>query len=294
MFRKNNSQTRLLFAVTILAVIVTIGCAAKKNPWGSPEAGLILTYRMPEDQVLKYKMSSKYEQNLEIMGQSTKIELDKAYMLSIKSGGMVEDNHQLGITIDSMEVHVTIPQGEVPADVSTVLGKSFDMKLSPLGKEMDLSGAESIKYDLGPGEKHGIASDFQALFPNLASRPVKVADTWKSTDNIDVKEGDSETHIIMESINVLEGFETVNGMECAKITSTYTGTIDGKGKQDGMDLVTKGEIKGSDTWYFAYEEGLLVKITSNVAGEGTITGSGPQNIVIPMKLDIKSETTLVE
>ena len=79
---------------------------------------------------------------------------------------------------------------------------------------------------------------------------------------IDIKEGDSETHIAIESVNTLEGIETVNGLRCAKIRSESTGTVDGKGKQEGIDLVTKAGIKGTDIWYFAFEEGIFVKVTS--------------------------------
>jgi len=86
------------------------------------------------------------------------------------------------------------------------------MILSPLGKELDLSGAESIQYDLGPGGKHSIESDFQALFPDLAGRPVKIGDAWTSKDTITEKSSLAEIHMNLESLNTLEGFERIGNL----------------------------------------------------------------------------------
>ena len=291
MFCKNTLQTQLSFVVICLIAVVTVGCAAKKELWGDPEKGLILAYRFPENQALKYEMSSENIQKMEVMGQPIEIKSDKTYVFSVESKELKEDNYKLGITIDSMKSHVVTPQGELSPDMSNVIGKSFDMALSPLGKEVDLSGSESIQWELA-GEKHSITPDFQTIFPDLADRPVKIGDSWESKDTISIKEASSEVRISLEGMNTLVGYETMNGVECARITTEFTGTVDGKGKQQGIDLVTEGEVKGTDTWYFGYKDGLLVKLISSGVAEAMITGSGPQNITIPMTQEIKVETTL--
>jgi len=294
MFRKSMLQTQVISVVITLTFIVVVGCAAEKEIWGDPETGLSLTYRLPEEKMLKYQTSSSSVQNLEVMGQSMKIETNKDYEFSIKSKGLAESNYKLGFTIDSMDVNITGPQGEVPVDVSGVVGNGFDMTLSPLGKELDLSAAEPIQYDLGTQGKHSIFPDFQSLFPDLSSKPVKVGETWKSEDTIDIENAGSKIHLSMESINTLEGFETVDGLKCIKIVSEIMGTIEGKGEQQGMNLTTKGDVIGTDIWYFAYKEGLLVKLMSNIVADATITGVGPQNVTIPMTQEIKAETILTK
>ena len=98
----------------------------------------------------------------------------------------------------------------------------------------------------------------------------------------------------MDIVSALDGFETIDGMECVRVVSQVTGTIDGQGKQEGLDLVTKGEFKGTDTWYFAHKDGLLVKLVSKSTAEATVTGTGPQNITIPLTQEISTEITLVK
>jgi len=293
--RKQTLQTRLVFISIVLVIFILAGCAVEKRTyWRDPKTTLALQYWMPENQVLKYQTSAKQTQIIEVMGQSVEVETEKTIEFSVKSKGLKENNLQLEVTIDSMSINITSPQGDLSPNMSTVIGKSFDMTLSILGKEMDLSGADSIKYDLGPGGKRSISADFQAIFPNLAGRPVKIGDTWTTKDTITEKSDNGEVRINLESVNTLEGFETVNGLECVKITAEVTGTLDGKGYEQGMDLTFKGEIKGTDTWYFAYMKGIFVKMITDVSTEGTITTSGAQSMTIPMTQEMKIEVKLIK
>lgn len=291
MFFKKNV---LLFAGLILAVIMAAGCATKKNPWGDPDTGLILQYRMIDNQSLTYQTATDFLMNMEIMGQPMEIKANDSSAFSITSKGLQENNYQLGITIDSWEMHVTTPQGDLAPDMSGIVGKSFDMTLSLLGKEVDVSGAESLQYEVAPGQTQSIGTTFQALFPDLPAKPVKIGDTWTSEDTVTEKSSTGELIIQTSGTNTLEGFESVDGMECARITATFTGTLKGEGNQGGMDLVTEGDIEGSDTWYFAYKKGIFVKSTMNGKAKGTITGSGPRTITIPMTREFTMETKLIQ
>ncbi len=168
------------------------------------------------------------------------------------------------------------------------------MVMSRLGKELDLSGAESIKYNLGQAGERDLASNFQAIFPDLADKPVKIGDTWTSKDTITEKIGSGEIKISLESLNTLAGFETVDELECAKITANITGSLEGAGQQMGADLAFKGDIEGSETWYFAYKEGLFVNQKIDVITKGTVNVLGPQEMSIPMAQNMKFEIKLIK
>jgi hypothetical protein len=275
MFHKDTFKTWIAFLPVIMAIFILAGCAAKHQLpiWGNPQSGLILQYRMAEDLALRYQLTIEQTQDVEVMGQQIKTETN---------------------TIDSMKIKINSPQGELTPDMTTVEGKSFDMIMSRLGKELDLSGAESIQYDLGQAGKRDLASNFQAIFPDLADKPVKVGDTWTSKDTITEKVGSGEIKISLESLNTLAGFETVDGLECAKITAKITGTLEGGGEQMGADLAFKGEIEGSDTWYFAYKEGFFVYEKVDVLTKGSVSVRGPQEMSIPMAQNMRIETKLIK
>lgn len=295
MFRKQALKTYLGFITTLIVIGLLAGCAAKTaNPWGDPKTGLILQYRMTENQVLKYQTSGEQTQSMEIMGQSIDTQSSTESGFSVKSKGLQEGNLLLGVTIDSMGINISSPQGELSPDMSSVLGKSFNMILSPLGKELDVSGAEAIEYDMGVAGKRSIGSSFQAAFPDLAGKPVKIGDTWTSTDIITEKTAELEIQISLESVNTLEGFETVDGLECVKVTADVTGTVVGQGEQMGMQLAIEGEVQGEGTWYFAYKEGIFVMDTTSIFTDATISTSGAQAMNIPMQQEMTMETILVK
>lgn len=293
MISRNTPQARLLLVLVLVMVVVVAGCAAKKALWGDPETGLILTYRMAGDQELQYQSSSEFVQNLDISGQIMEMTSRRTLSFSVAPKGMKAGNQSLGVTIDAMELNIKSPQGDLSPDMGGVVGASFDMTLSPLGKEMDMSGAKAIKYSLGPQGERNLASEFEALFPDLAGSPVKVGGTWTTRDTINVEEGNSKIQIILKNDNTLVGYETVNGLECAKVSVAVTGSLVGEGEQGGAALIFEGDITGEDTWYFAYKEGYFVKTNSTGGIEGTITAGGPQGMVIPMTQKTKLETALV-
>ena len=295
MIYKQTSKSWLLCVPVMLILFILAGCAAKAvKPWGDPQTGLILQYRMPENQVLKYQSSGEMTMDMEIMGQAMEIKADETLAFTIKPKGLKENNYLLQVTIDSMSASISTPQSELVPDTRSVPGKSFDMTLSPIGKELDVSGAESIQYEVEPGNISNLAPKFQAVFPDVAGRPVKVGDTWTTTAVITETSSRGEAVISIESLNTLEGFETVDGLECVRIKAEFTGTIEGKSEPEpGVQLESEGDFKGTETWYFAYKEGIYVKTLSSGTSDMTATAAA-QGITIPIKRVFKSELKLTK
>jgi hypothetical protein len=131
------------------------------------------------------------------------------------------------------------------------------------------------------------------MFPDLPGTPLKPGETWTSQDTIAVSNGGMEVRIESQRINTLAGFESVDGLKCAKITVAVTGTLKGQGSQMGAAVTLDGNIEGTDTWYFAPEKGLFVKSSSDLITKGTVTLAGTQSMTIPMTQEIKSETAIV-
>ena len=291
---KQKRQTWLMLAPVFLAICMLAGCTAKTAPvYGDPQTGVILQYRMPEGQVLKYDSWGETHQVSDVMGQTIEADISSKTVFTVNSKGQQENNHQLTITIDDMGLKVQSTQGELDPDMSTVIGKSFDMVFSSLGKEVELIGADAIEYDMGPEGTRNISVGFQDIFPNLADRPVKIGDTWPDESTITEKTDTGEAIIHFSGVNTLVGFETIDDVECVKVTAEGTGTIESKGEQQGVELVTTGEIKGTVTWYFAYKEGIFIKQMMEGTVEGTVDVPS-QGVQIPFTRESTSEIKLVK
>jgi hypothetical protein len=283
---------KVLSAVLVAAFALTGGCGGKGGV-GGPGKGVDLSYKMNMKETLSYRMMSSNVQHMKVMGMEMEVNSDKKLAYTIRPEGQDGMNHRIRVTVDTLEVDIAGPQGNVSADAAPVLGKTFDMTLSPLGKESDLAGAKALKYDRGSGETISLAADFQGAFPDLAGHRIKMGDTWTTRDTLKVDESGGEIVIMLESVNTLAGYETVNGMECARITAVVVGSITGEGEQNGAQLEFDGTFEGNETWYFAYEEGLLVKIISDQNVLNTVKVSGPQNMEIPVNQTMKFETVLL-
>ncbi len=252
----NAAQTQARPAPEAPAAVV-----ARAIPAAAP-ASAVLEYKMPAGRSLTYQVKSEDARVMDIQGQSNDMQAANTSTFTFKAKGLKDKNFLLGVTIDDIATTVTsTAQGDLSPDMTGVKGKSFDMVLSPLGSEVDVSGAEAITFDTA-GETQNLSSGFKIFFPDLPGKPVKVGDAWPSSAGTEEKSTSTNIRIDLQSVNTLEGFETVDGMECARISSQVTGTITGTGNQGGADLTFSGTSKGKDVWYFAVKEGIYVKGTS--------------------------------
>ena len=288
---KSPARWPILMLIAIITVIS--GCASGTKMIGDSGSGLALQYRMPENRELKYFISSKSSQNLEVGGESIKMESDDTRHFSITAKERREDGFKIGLTIDSMNVKLNTPRGELAPDMSQIAGMGFEFNCSVLGKETDWPDGEAIEYELIPGRKQSVIPGFQAFFPDLPRRPIQVGDTWITNDTVMEKSNEGELQLVLTVENKLVGFQTIDGVKCAKITAIVTGTARGTGQEDGIDLVSSARISGKDVWYFALNEGVFMRMESKGIAQGTIVGSGTRDLNVPMKREYSMETSLV-
>jgi hypothetical protein len=276
-----------MLIVAFVAIAVLAGCAGK----GKKESE-VWEYAMPEGKTLAYTKSEDVAQEMEIMGQAMQMSFDKNLSFTMTPAKAEGTDLMAEVTITSLMASMSSPQGDFDADGAPAIDKSFMMKFTRMGKEIDVSGAEDIKYSQGPQGDRSLQSDFVAFLPDLPGMPVKVGDTWTSVDEFPVNEQGTELMMTFENLNTFTGFETIGGMKCARVEAVITGSMTGTGEQMGAPLTFDGTTEGTETWYFAVDEGVYVKGTSKMLTTATVTVSGPQEMVIPMTMDMTIETSL--
>ncbi len=279
------------------ATVVLTGCAAKTGAcaWGDLDTGLILEYRMSSGDAMSYRFTSDLVQTMEVQGQSIPIESTEVLSFSVEPKGMTDGEHALGITIDDLTVTVSSPQGEIEADTENVVGESFDMTLSKLGAEGGLPDPDVLQYTIGPQGPKSVITGFGVIFPDLPEGPITIGDTWPTTVEVAEENDQGDVLITVHAVNTLEGFETVEGLECAKIAAVLTGTVEGGGTQQGAEWTMQSDMDGSGTWYFAYKEGVLVRDVTEGTADGNIVVHGPNgDMSIPVTREYSMVTELVK
>lgn len=290
---KTKKLLRVLFTtgMVLTAIFILKGCAPKKNVWGDTKKGLILSYRMPDSHSLRYVSTGDVTQNMEMMGQKFQVTLKSYQVYSIKTEKPGSQPMTLDITIDTMHLYLKTPMNEFSPDMGEVIGRSFAIKLTALGKESDFAQAEAITFNLG-GETRNLGPEFQSIFPDFPKTPVKPGDSWSYPDTIREEAQGNWLHLYVSCTATLEGVETLNGIECAKVTVPFTGTVLGEGNMQGISTKTTGEISGTDTYYFDYKKGILVTVKSEGVVYTTTKTSGARELTIPATRKFLKEMTL--
>ncbi len=287
-----------LYMITVVAVVASLALGAygqqKPEQAKAPDAAVTLAYQFPERKALSYKHTSSETQNLEIQGQSITTQSQSSIEFTTKQKSAKEGQFTLGVTVDAMEAGAQSQQGNFTADTSAIVGKSFDMVVTRLGKEIDTSAAAALKFDMGGTGQRDLSAHFQAFFPDLPDRPVKVGDTWPSEDTVTQKVGSGQLRIVAKNTHTLDGFETVDGYECARIKTVGKGTMTGNIEQGGVGISFDSAIEGTDTWYFAIKEGLLVKSDSKSSVNGTLYIGEPANMNVPLSGESTGQVRLVK
>ena len=291
---KNLISARLYMAIALIIAFSFTSCLfAQKRPVDSPNQGsTILTYHFPSDKAVKYLNVSKIVQNMDINGQSMMVNVSSVVGCSIKSTGTMDKNLKLEVRIDTMAQFIESPQGSAGGVNNEVRGKVFTMALSPAGKEVDISEAKKIIINIEGSGQSDAGQSFTDFFPDIPSGSVNPGYTWSVTDTVDSKSASMSMAMIIKSDNKLEGFENVNGFNCARISSVLAGTRDMITQSQGMDIKTTGSFTGNSLLFFAVSEGYFIKQTTTTKMTGTIEIATPENMTFPLIMETTSVNEL--
>ena len=247
----------------MLISLVIAGCATKEVSWGDPQMGLFLRYNIRQGQTLNYTRKKETTQSMEMTHQSMKTIKNSVANYIIKGSGTDDKNNiKAQVIINDLIINADSPQGQINPDTSSLKGKGFGITFYPKGKEVESTGIDELPListgqPNGPGQS---AKDFFLnLLPELPPDNIKIGDTWGTPIDNKNKQGSLELTTRGETTSVLDGLETIQGMECIRIKSDSKSTVKGSGKIKGQDIKVDGNVNASSTWYFAYEKGIFVK-----------------------------------
>lgn len=275
-----------IFIVFFIFIISFSAFTIIKNEMPGPKDPVKLVYNMPQGKIISYDMSTVVAQAMDINGQSMNVLIENSLSFKMKMLGKTDSNLKLEITIDSLSMKVDSPMGGSTASkIKDVEGKVFNMLISQYGKEIDYSEAAKIEYSIEGAASGNLSQSFSSIIPDLPEKAVNPGYTWTKSDSIINKTSVGQSSQIFQSENKFEGLENINGIECAKITSTMTGTMQTTAQNQGMDIFYSGPFQGSVTLYFAVKEGYFVKQESVTRMSGTVDVSGAQSMSFPITMD---------
>jgi len=113
---------------------------------------------------------------------------------------------------------------------------------------------------------------------------------WSGTDTLRTKSSPANLVMIVKADNKFEGYEQLNGINCAKITFALSGTRELKTQTQGMDIKMSGPFTGTGELYFAPDKGYFLRqiVKTRMTGQMEITS--PEVMSFPLTMDQNSVT----
>jgi len=278
--------------LSILSIIMTLllpACAG--NSGGGAGESHRLRYGMRSGDVLDYRSERAVEQILHTQGgdQVQRGSETAAYAIACRRKGR---DIGLRTSLEEMTAELELPQSRLIPDLEGIRGQVFTLKVDRQGGESVLGGQDRLLYELTPGIYRSAASSFQAFFPDLPRRPLKVGDRWSSRERLDDSDSRYEVTVHLVTDYELLAYESCEGNSCARIGIAFAGLLLGEGEDGDLLLRFHASLSGAGEFVFDLGRGLMLSLSNEGMGEGLIAGSGSQVFEIPFTRTISSKTRL--
>jgi hypothetical protein len=272
------------FKIIFLLLFIIFGCSIFCPLSAQNNTGKVnLSYNYP-DMPVKYLSTTEVIQVMDINGEKMETNVFEILGCTVHSKGKDGNDLVLDIKIDTLKRTID-SQGDLQGGpVMEAMGKVFLMKVSFSGKETDFSGAEQIVYRDATGSLSNASELFADFFPNIPSGEMAPGHTWPATDSIASKSPSTTMIMTVNSANRYEGLDPIRGINCARISSQLSGTMEFTtvDQNTGMKIRLKGPFTGTAELWFAQEKGYFIKNSTNTSMSGTIQIISPDIISFPV------------
>ena len=288
--KKENNHKKNFIAVGVLVGIIALVTACGNSGKLDLNKEYKPEYRSNEYNDLKYKAVYNLKTFMEMQGEPMNAEraFDFIYSFSGKEAEG-ENSHLISITLENIDAKMITALGQQKFDTRHINGKSFDMMISANGSKLSYPHPDQLlRLDMGAmaGGELNLEFILKYNFPELPDSPVKGGETWQETFQRTQIEGSLQPLVNINAVHQYVDVEKVDGYDCIKVESTYKAEIEGSEEQMGMIWTYIGKLEGSSTWYFAVQEGFVVKVSTKEKSKGIIKSTGENPMEVPIQQEI--------
>ena len=264
---------KFLILITFLLTTMFTASAAAPNTkfMNNPLKTYDLKYNLTENTKFTLTFEITGKQITKQCGENVEAKITSTGSLAFNVLGVDNDGSiKFEVEYKDLTFDFDHPKGPFKDDLSPLLGQKVRFSISPTGKAFGFEGFEELppvnRHLVGLMTKEDIIKPFTHLFPIM---PVSLKNAGESWTDITSFENDIESEQNNFTYTILEETK-VDGYNCLKIKATREITNSGVTTQNGMEIERELEGEGESIIYFAYEEGMILKVEEATALEGTI------------------------
>jgi hypothetical protein len=176
-----------------------------------------------------------------------------------------------------------------PPDFSSLVGSKTSFLISNKGAVSNFTGFDVLPEIVIPDEQTTLDAaryilDVKQTFPELPQEPLGRGESWSYTQSYTDPVEEGEISVTVKVNYTLADKTVIDGTDCLIFEGNYTYTVEGQISAGGMDLTVSLKGGGTDTVYFAWKKGMVLKSGGNLS----MTGQAENielGINIPMQHD---------
>lgn len=235
---------KLLAAVSLAACAARTPSPAPAGPAAAPAARTPAPAGDPASLSYgpgtgRYRLESTFHNVTEIMGNSQVA--DGATTLVVSAAATAQaDNLALSFTVDSAISTGVAGPGGSPADLSALVGKTFQVVATGRGKAVSL-----VVPDTSNPTIVQTGENFRDFLPALPPSPISAGQTWTDTaTNTTRAPGTTVTSVTVRNHRVV-GWETRDGRRVLHISTSSAYTLTGETESAGQAVRLNGTGRGA-------------------------------------------------
>ena len=186
-----------------------------------------------------FRLESQQHVEQEMMGQSTKVDLTTAMLLTVA----VDDaagNLGVGITVDSIEF--TLPAGvppEASSQLASIKGTTLHLVTTPQGQPVSSMQADSVS----PATRQ-VTAGLREFLPQLPRGSLAAGTTWSDTTTSAPQGQSGPTRHTTRQFRVV-GWEDHQGARALHLAVTTAYTVTGSSEAQGQTIELSGGGQGT-------------------------------------------------
>ena len=258
------------------------------NKLSSPAMKYELKYNLTKNKKFTLTVETTGNQIIEQCGENVeaKINIRGKYIFNVLDID-TEGNMKVGVEYKDRSFLLDHPMGPLKTDYSPLLGSKINFSISPEGYTSGFEGFDDlppINRELkGVMTKDDHTKIFRNMLPVLPGAPKGIGESWTESTTI---EDNNEVKNITSTYTLLEDIK-IDGYNCLKIKIQKDIKVSGISEQHGMEIERELEGEGESIVYFAYKEGMILKIEDLISLEGVMR-AGDKTIPISTESSTKT------
>lgn len=214
-----------------------------------------------------------------VAGQQQRIDIESFWRFTVETTA-ADDGLVVRIVHDSLGLS-SVPAGADSLDFSALIGEPVIARMDRRGEVREVTLPDPLPPAAG---RLDLATAYRTFFPVLPEGRLEAGDAWADTVRVSHEQNGVDIAVTRIDRYTARGLEEVAGRRAARVDYVASFVLEGRGSQNGAEVVLTGTGGGEGTWWFDPGAGVYLggDERSRMRMEAFVAAGPGRNLLIPI------------